>query len=72
MPTLELWYVNLVTKNLNDQVYIDLINDMRTMGNGIFNATFKINDSFICDYIVTELDTYAQPGPTKPSQIPGR
>lgn len=63
--SVELWYINTVVKNPNEQVYLDLINDIRSMRDGVFNCDFKLNDGVVCDYVITESVVYADPTTTK-------
>ena len=52
------WYVELAYNNKNSPAYVDMVKDMAQLGNGVFTATFKINDGNICDYVVLENDAY--------------
>ena len=63
--TIERWYVELAYNNLNSPAYVDMINDMATLKNGVFTCNFKIADGNICDYVVIERDTYVEPKPSK-------
>lgn len=58
----ERWYVELSYNNKNSPAYVDMVKDMAALGNGVFNATFKINDGNICDYVVMENDAYQVQG----------
>lgn len=55
----ERWYVQVMYNNHNSPVYVDMVQDMSEKKNGVFNCTFKITDGNICDYVVTEMETYA-------------
>ena len=45
--------VNSVVNNHNSKAYIDMVNDIRNMGNGVFSATLRLNEGFISDYVHT-------------------
>lgn len=72
--TIELWYVELAFNNNNSPAYVDMINEMSRIGNGIFSATIKVNDGNICDLMTIENDTftddYVKPSSTKTNSIP--
>lgn len=72
--TAELWYIKLAYNNNNSPAYVDMLNEMKRIGNGIFSATIKINDGNICDLMTLENDTftddYVKPRPTKTNKIP--
>lgn len=69
MSTVELWYIDTTVNNHNSQAYIKMISDMRNMGNGVFNCTFKMDNSMICDYVVIESESYADTAPTKTNKV---
>lgn len=50
MPV-NLWYIDLSVNNHNSKAYIDMVNDMRELGNGVFSATLRLNESCITDYV---------------------
>lgn len=52
------WYVELSYNNRNSPAYVDMIRDMEILKEGVFAATFKINDGTICDYVVMENEAY--------------
>ena len=60
MPV-ELWYIHLSVNNHNSQVYVDMMNDMRELKNGVFTATVKINDGHIVDYVTMRNHAYTSP-----------
>lgn len=55
------WYVELSYNNNNSPAYVDMVKDMAELKNGVFAATFKINDGNICDYVWMENDAYTTP-----------
>lgn len=57
----ERWYVELSYNNNNSPTYVDLVNDMAAHEDGMFTATFKVDNGNICDYVVTEREIYADP-----------
>ena len=69
MPTIELWYIETTVNNHNSQLYIDIINDMRRTQNGVYNANVKLNNGFICDYVVVENESYVEPKLPKASKV---
>ena len=71
MPT-ELWYIDTVVNNHNSQVFIQMVNDMRKLGNGVFTCTFKLNNGLICDYSTIENENYVEPALPKANQVPRR
>jgi len=48
----------LAYNNNNSPVYVDMVQDMADMKNGVFTCIFKVNDGNICDYLVIENSTY--------------
>lgn len=68
----ELWYIDLSVNNHNSQVYVQMVNDMRKLGNGVFTCTFKLNDGFICDYLTVENESYVDPEPPKANKVSGQ
>ena len=60
---MDIWYQLQVNAH-NSQVFLDMIQDMREQGNGVFTATLKLNDSHIVDYV--HVTNYAQSSPAVP------
>lgn len=48
-------YIN----NYNARVFIDMVNDMRSLKNGVFSCNFRICDKIITDYIFIDSKSYA-------------
>ena len=68
---IELWYLDVAVNNHNSQAYLQMINDMRKLQNGVFTCTFKLNNGMICDYLTVENSSYAEPPAAKVDKIPG-
>lgn len=68
----ELWYVALAYNNNNSPCYVDMVEDMRRLNNGVFSCTIKVNDGNICDYLLMENDSYVDTTTPKVNKIPGR
>lgn len=62
---IEHWYIQLMYNNRNSPAYVDMINDMAALGEGVFTCTFKINEGNICDYVFTQNEQYADFRPPK-------
>jgi len=69
IATVEYWYIESTVNNLNSRVYVEMMNDMRALKNGIFTCTIKINEGIICDYLTVENVAYANPVPPKANSV---
>ena len=63
---IEEWVINLAYGDQkfnenNSRCYVDMVNDMTDMNNGVFSCTIKIDNGDICDYVAMENDTYVKP-----------
>jgi hypothetical protein len=69
---IQYWYVELAYNNKNSPAYVDMVEDMKALQNGVFTCTIKVNDGNICDYAVIENDSYVDTTTPKANQIPRR
>lgn len=49
--TTHLWYIDLSVNNHNSRAYQDMISDMRTLKNGVYSATLRLNQGCVTDYV---------------------
>lgn len=67
MPTTSLILIectNLIRTNVNNHnsvVYVDMMEDMRQLNNGVFQCSLRVNDGFITDYTLMRLNAYTGP-----------
>jgi len=67
--TTQLWYIEIAVNNLNSRVYIDMINSMRELKNGVFTCTYKLNDGIISDLVTFDNEVYVDPTSTKVNPV---
>lgn len=67
----EIWFVYAVTNNPNARTYADMLKDIQEVKNGVFTCTMKLNNSVVCDYVIIEEATYAEPSGTKAGRVVG-
>lgn len=63
--TSELWFIQLSYNNNNSPVYVDMVEDMAEMQNGVFTCTFRVDNGDISDYLVIENENYVNIKPPK-------
>jgi len=44
--------IRTVLNNHNSVPYVDMMQDMKELKNGVFNCTFRVVDSYITDYVL--------------------